>query len=90
MCVTFKKRKGIHIPYRKQGLIYFICVNVRDMPEDVQQKIVNLCIEVGGKDYQALYKFLTDDTGNVHSVALEFHISEIQLYRYRKMFYERW
>jgi len=50
----FKKRRGIHIPYNKQGLIYFTCMNVADMPEDIQQKILNLCIEVGGADYKAL------------------------------------
>ncbi len=86
----FKKRRGIHIPYNKQGLIYFTCMNVKDMPEDVQQKILNLCIEVGGQHYRALYTMLTDDSKNIHGVAMDFHISETQLYLYRKNFYEKW
>ena len=86
----FKKRRGIHIPYNKQGLIYFTCMNVKDMPEDVQRKILNLCIEVGGQHYRALYTMLTDDSKNIHGVAMDFHISETQLYLYRKKFYEKW
>lgn len=86
----FKKRRGIHIPYNKQGLIYFTCMNVKDMSEDIQQKILNLCIEVGGEHYEALYTLLTDDTKNIHGVSMEFYISETQLYYYRKKFYEKW
>ena len=90
MIILFKKRRGIHIPYNKQGLIYFTCMNVKDMPEDVQRKILNLCIEVGGQHYRALYTMLTDDSKNIHGVAMDFHISETQLYLYRKKFYEKW
>lgn len=90
MTVTFKKRRGVHIPYNKQGLIYFTCVNVKDMPEEVQKKILNLCIEVAGEHYAALYTMLTDDTKNVHGIAMEYHLSETQLYHYRKKFYESW
>ena len=61
----FKKRRGIHIPYNEQGLIYFICVNINDMPEEIQRKILNLCIEVASEHWQALYTMLTDDTKNV-------------------------
>ena len=46
----FKKRRGINIPYEKQGLIYFNCVNYDDMPDEVKNKITNLCKEVG-KEY---------------------------------------
>lgn len=90
MIDIFKKRRGIHIPYNKQGLIYFVCMNVREMPKDVQQKILNLCVEVGGQHYQVLYTLLTDDSKNIHSLAMKFHISETQLYYYRKKFYEKW
>lgn len=86
----FKKRRGIHIPYNKQGLIYFTCMNVREMPEDVQQKILNLCIEVGKEDYKALYEVLTNDNKSVLSISLEYFLSEKRLYRLRKEFYERW
>lgn len=86
----FKKRKGIHIPYNKQGLIYFICVNVKDMPEEVQQKILNLCIEVGKEDYKALYEVVTNDKKSILSISLEYFLSEKKLYSLRKEFYEKW
>lgn len=86
----FKKRRGIRLSYNKQGLIYFTCMNIKDMPDDVKQKILNLCIEVSGQHYKALYTMLTDDSKNIHVIAMDFHISETQLYFYRKKFYENW
>ena len=86
----FKKRRGIHIPYNKQGLIYFTCMNYEDMPEHIQDKIVQLCDEVG-KDYaEVLYKVVTDSNRSIRSLSMEYHISETQLYHYRKKFYESW
>lgn len=90
MIDVFRKRRGIHIPYNKQGLIYFICVNVKDMPQEVQQKILNLCIEVAGEDYKALYEVVTNDKKSVLSISLEYFINEKRLYRLRKEFYEKW
>lgn len=86
----FRKRRGIHIPYNKQGLIYFVCVNVKDMPEEVQQKILNLCIEVGKEDYKALYEVVTNDKKSILSISLEYFLNEKKLYRLRKEFYEKW
>lgn len=87
----FKKRRGIRIPYNKQGLIYFTCVNIAEMPEEIQQKIVKLCHEVGGEDYaEVLYKVVTDSNRSIRSLSMEYHISETQLYHYRKKFYEKW
>lgn len=86
----FKKRKGVHIPYNKQGLVYFTCMNLSEMPEDVRCKVSDLCREVAGEHHEALYAMLTDDTKNVHGIAMEYHLSETQLYHYRKKFYEAW
>jgi len=86
----FRKRRGIHLPYNKQGLIYFTCMNVRDMPEQIQQKILNLCIEVGKEDYKALYEVMTNDNKSVLSISLEYYINEKRLYKLRKEFYEKW
>lgn len=86
----FKKRRGIHIPYNKQGLIYFSCVNIKDMPDEVQQKIIQLCEEVGKEHAEVLYEVLTDSTKSIRSLSMEYHISESQLYYYRRKFYEAW
>ena len=86
----FKKRRGIHLPYNKQGLIYFTCMNINDMPYDVQDKIKNLCQEVGKEYSDALYEVVTNNAKSIRALALEYHISEMNLYRYRKKFYEAW
>ena len=86
----FKKRKGIKVSYNKQGLIYFTCVNIKDMPDEVQKKILNLCIEVCKEDYKALYEVITNDRKSILSVSLEYFLSEKKLYRLRKEFYEKW
>ena len=86
----FKKRRGIHIPYELQGLIYFTCVNHKDMPDEIQDKIHRLCQEVGKEYADVLYKVVTDNKRSIRSLAMEYHISETQLYHYRKKFYENW
>ena len=86
----FKKRRGIYMPYNKQGLIYFICMNAPDMPKEVQEKIRNLCVEIAGEDHKALYEVLTNDQKTVDRIAREHFISEKKLYLLRKDFYEAW
>ena len=86
----FKKRRGIHIPYEKQGLIYFTCVNYEDLPDDVAQKITDLCNEVGKEHSLALFEVVTNSNKSIRALAIEHHISETQLYHYRKKFYEMW
>ncbi len=85
----FRKYKGINIPYSKQGLIYFICINIKDMPDNVQQEILNLCIEIGKEDYKALYDILTNCNKSIISISLEHCVSEKKLYKMRKKFYEK-
>ena len=87
----FKKRRGIKLPYNKQGLIYFACANYNDMPDAVQKKIRYLCQEVGGDDYaNVIYAMVTNSNKSIRALAIEYHISEMSLYRYRKKFYEMW
>ena len=86
----FKKRRGIHLPYNKQGLIHFICVNIKDMPIEVRQKIESLCAEIAGEDYKALFEVLTNDQKTVDRIAREHFINEKKLYMMRKDFYEAW
>ena len=86
----FKKRRGIKLPYNKQGLIYFSCVNHNDMPEDVKQKIVNLCNDVGKEHAEVLFEVVTNSNKSIRALAMDYHISESQLYYYRRKFYEAW
>ena len=86
----FKKRRGIKVPYEKQGLIYFECINYEDMPEDIQNKITDLCKEVGKEYADVLFEVVTDNKKSIRSISIEHHVSESLLYRYRKKFYEAW
>ena len=86
----FRKRRGIKLPYNKQGLIYFTCMNIKSLPEAEQKRIADLCREVAGEHAEALYTLVTDDTKNIYAVAMQHYVSESLLYLYRKRFYERW
>lgn len=86
----FKKRRGIKLPYNKQGLIYFTCVNYKDFPEEVLQKIEMLCDEIGKEHSEVLFEVMTNSSKSIRALAMDYHISETQLYHYRKKFYESW
>ena len=86
----FKKRRGIHIPYNDQGLIYFTCMSIKKQPQEVQDKILNLCMYCAGENYQALYECMTNDHISVAGIAMKYFIAERTLYNYRKKFYESW
>lgn len=85
----FKKRRGIKLPYNKQGLIYFTCMNYRDMPE-MEIKIKNLCDDIGKEHSEVLWQVMTNGSKSIRALAMDYHISETQLYHYRKRFYEAW
>ena len=84
----FKKMRGVKLPYKKQGLIYFVCANYADMPLRVQEKIDQLCIAVGGEYYGALRDILIGKK-TVRRAAVDLPCSETTLYRKRNEFYER-
>lgn len=86
---AFKKRRGINLPYAKQGDIYFTCLNFRDKPQWVQDKIRKLCDTYGGEYGVLLFQVVTTDK-SVRSIAMAGHIDETTLYRLRKAFYEAW
>lgn len=86
----FKKRRGINLSYNKQGLIYFTCMNYDDMPKHIQDKISYLCKRVGKEYSKALFEVMTNSNKSIRALAIEYHTSEMSLYRYRKKFYEAW
>lgn len=86
----FKKRRGIKLPYDEQGLIHFVCVNYQKLPDFVFGKISRLCDEVGKEHSEVLFQVMTNPKKTIRTLAQEYHISETQLYHYRKLFYENW
>ncbi|MEN6421639.1 MAG: hypothetical protein ABFD76_06785 [Smithella sp.] len=85
----FKKMRGIRLSYIKQGLIYFTCRDYANQPLKTQQKINNLCMEIGGEYYAALRDIVISEK-SIRQIAIEHYIEERTLYRLRKQFYEKW
>lgn len=83
----FKKRRSIKIPYNKQGLTYFACMDVKDMPEAEAEKIKQICSDVAGEYAEALYTLVTNDKLTVEGVANRYFMSSANLYNYRTKFY---
>ena len=85
-----KKLKEQGIDYDAQGLIYFICINVRKMPTEIQRRILNLCTGIAGSEYQALYKFLTDSSVNHNYIQITYSIPPKLLFKWKREFYKKW
>lgn len=85
----FRKRKGIKLSYARQGLIYFTCLNYAELAEEEQHRILNICAEVGGEYYPALFALMTSGE-NITKTSMEYYISETILYGLRRKFYEKW
>ena len=88
--MTFKKRRGIHLSYKEQGLINFTCLNYSTQPPAIREKIRTMCDEIGGEYSAPLFVILTRDDVSIACAAMEYAVSERTLYRLRKAFYESW
>lgn len=86
----FKRMSGIRIPYKRQILIYAVCLNFENQPRAVQEKIRGLCASVGKNHADALFELVTDDSHNVEGVALRHFMAASVLYGLRRKFYENW
>lgn len=88
--LNFRKLRGCNLPYREQGLIWFICSNFEKQPKELQKKIKDLCKEVAGEYHEALFAMLTRENVSISWIERTYHVSASQLYAKRKIFYERW
>ena len=85
----FRKIRGMNLPYREQGLIWFTCMNYALQPPQVQGKINQLCREVGGDYVDALFAMLTRENVSVPWIEQTYHVSDSVLYERRRKFYEK-
>lgn len=85
--MQFRKKWSIDVTYNRQGLIYFICINYNIMPDDVKNKILDLCIRAGGEYRTALFEVITTNK-SVTAVSIEHYISPETLYRMLRRFYD--
>lgn len=78
--VRFKRGKRYGLPYEKQGLIYFTCLNYKDLPKKQREKIDRLCEKIGGQHRRALLEAVTTEK-TMLQVAMEYKVDESWLYR---------
>ena len=89
----FKAQRGIGIPYRRQGRIYFTLVNYQDLPQSQREKIDRLIADAAGGDsayIEALRDWLLRDDSNVQRVSMDHYVSVQTLCRMREKIYKRW
>lgn len=86
----FKKKRSINLSYERQGLIFFTCLTYRMQPLNIQKRIENLCVEVAGEDFQALFALLTCEYKTAERIAADYFIPMRKLSDYRKNFYEEY
>ena len=60
----FRYKKSVPVSYERQGYIYFASRLYRELTEEQQRKLLNLCLQCGGEHYQALFEFVTTDAGD--------------------------
>lgn len=86
----FKKKRSINLSYARQGFIFFSCLTYRMQPIAVQKRIENLCVEVAGEDFRALFALLTCEYKTAERVAADYFIPMRRLSDYRKRFFEEY
>lgn len=92
---SFRLGRGIGVPYLKQGLIYFTCLNYENLPVRMQAYIRRLCRTCGKSHAKALFELMTKEGKSMRRIVTEGRmmgekISETALYRCKKAFYEGW
>ena len=83
----FRFKRGVKVDYNRQGYIYFVSRQYRELPAADQHKILNLCLLHGGEYYQALFDFVTTDT-TATALEMKYFISRATLYRAVRKYYE--
>ncbi len=92
----FRKLRGVRLSYIEQGVIYFTCMNYKNLPETTKEKIRNLCKEVcalceEAEIYEkALLEFVTNQYVGATGIVMKYYVSDKLLYKLRRKFYELW
>lgn len=84
----FRFKKGIEVPYARQGYIYFVSRMYKQLPAEKQEKIRELCREHGRGNAEALMEFVTTDATALEICRHHFIASWTTLYRAVKRYYE--
>lgn len=82
----YRFKRGIPVPYDKQGYIYFMCKRYRRLGKAERALIREACESAGEQYKQALFDFVTGSKGAV-AICSKYYISESTLERVVKRFY---
>lgn len=85
----FKKLRGVKIPEEQQGLIRYTCLTYYSQPNWIREKIDRLCKVYGGEYSDALFETMCSRE-SVRKISIKHNVSEEQIYKKRKLFYENW
>lgn len=91
--MAFKAIRGLRMPYRRQGRIYFTLVNYDELPETAKKRIDRLISDAAGGDrayIEALRAWLLHDDADVRRVSAEHYVSISTLCRMREKVYRAW
>jgi len=82
----FRVKRGVHQDYNRQGYIYFVSRNYRNLPEKMKKRIRELCDEAGGEYANAVMRFVTTDE-TATKIEMEYYCSRATLYRAVRKYY---
>ena len=92
----FKKMRSVKLSYVKQGCVYFTCRDFSDQEPIIQQKIINMCMNIAGKRYKQLQDIMIRGK-DIRTTAIDSQCgyydvksSPSTLIALRKKFYEQW
>ncbi|MBQ8893413.1 MAG: hypothetical protein IJ043_03285 [Clostridia bacterium] len=83
----FRVKRRLKVPYHTQGYIYFVSRNYKKLPKEKRERIEANCRRSGGEHWQALFEFVTKDTGAVE-ICRKYFISAATLERAVQRYYE--
>lgn len=83
----FRYKRGVKVDYNRQGYIYFVSRQYKELTKEDQHKILNLCLLQGGEHYQALFEFVTTDA-SATELSMKHYIAKKTLYRAVRKYYE--
>lgn len=87
--MKLKRGPRFGLTYHTQLKIYAVCLNYRNEPPEVQQKIIRLCQECGGEYHKALFEAVTTEK-RYSEIVSNFYLSEPTLNRIVTKFFQKW
>lgn len=88
MARVFRFKKGIDVEYDLQGYIYFTSRRFKKLPAAQQKRILRLIQETAPGYGDALFEFVTTDSGAT-AVCMKHNLSASTLERMVRKYYER-